>query len=230
MQIQVESLHIGDYMNNIINKDIQIANIEAKMASTGNMKFILTDSEKNKYYFFQKNKGVDCDVYMSFTGMGLKIGSSCYIGFTEEQKSFTNQKGENITYTDRFILGLREANGVPATSAPSQPQTPRSVANFAPQKESSDAFSRRLGVQGHINALLSNPNYYSPENPFDISLLIKEAIAIENEAEKQLNPSAFRQAVHAYAPKIIEPELPVIQQDEPLPEEPGEIDVSDIPF
>jgi hypothetical protein len=216
--------------NPVINKDIQIANIEAKMASTGNMKFILTDTEKNKYYFFQKNKGVDCDVYMSFTGMGLKIGDSCYIGFTEEQKSFTNQKGENITYTDRFILGLREANGIPATSAPSQPQTTRSVSNPAPQKEPSDTFSRRLGIQGHINALLSNPSYFDPNNAPTIALLVKEAIAIEDEAEKQLNPSAFRQAVQAYAPQIIEPELPVIQQDEPLPEEPGEIDVSDIPF
>ncbi len=90
-------------MNNIINKDIQVGNIEAKMASTGNMKYVITDSEKNKYYFYQKNKGQDCDVYLSFTGMSLKIGDACNIGFTEEQKSFTNQKGENVNYTDRFI-------------------------------------------------------------------------------------------------------------------------------
>ncbi len=92
-------------MNNIINKDIQVGNIEAKMASTGNMKYVMTDSEKNKYYFYQKNKGQDCDVYLSFTGMSLKIGDTCSIGFTEEQKSFMNQKGEDVNYTDRFILG-----------------------------------------------------------------------------------------------------------------------------
>jgi hypothetical protein len=218
-------------MNNIINKDIQVASVEAKMASTGNMKFIITDTEKNKYYFFQKNKGVDCDVYMSFTGMGLKQGDVCHIGFTEEAKSFQNQKGETINYTDRFIVGLREANGAPARSAMPQPKTLVSAANLTSQKESGDAFSRRLGVQGHINALLSNPSYYDPNNAPTIALLVKEAIAIEDEAEKQLNPSAFRQAVQVRAPKVVEPELPVITQDDQPPIEAyneNEINVDDI--
>lgn len=230
-------------MNDIINKDIQVGNIEAKMASTGNMKYVITDSQKNKYYFFQKNKDkntgqpVDCDVYQSFTGMNLKIGDTCNIGFTEEAKSFTNQKGELINYTDRFILGLREANGAVPSSAPSQPQTPRTVANPAPQRESSDAFSRRLGIQGHINALLSNHEVVAGlvlSNEV-VKTVVQLAIQIEDEAEKQLNPSAFRQAIQAYAPQVVEPELPTIQVAPDIAEEArrmenGEIDVSDIPF
>lgn len=66
------------------------------------------------------------------------------------------------------------------------------------------------------NALLSNPSYYASDVSPDITALIREAIAIEDEAEKQLNPSALRQAVQRYAPKVILPEedLPVTQQDE----------------
>jgi len=47
---------------------------------------------------------------------------------------------------------------------------------------------------------------------------------IEQDAEKRFNPSKFRQAVQRTAPKVVEPELPVIQQDEDMP------DVEGIPF
>jgi len=99
--------------NKFQNTNIEVAEVEAKMASTGNMKYILTGTNKNKYYFYQKNKGVDCDVFQSFNNMGVKQGSMIAIGFTEEQKEFKNPKGEVIKYTDRFIGSMREASGVP---------------------------------------------------------------------------------------------------------------------
>jgi hypothetical protein len=40
--------------------------------------------------------------------------------------------------------------------------------------------------------------------------IVRLAIQIEDEAEKQLNPSAFRQTVKRVAPQVVE-ELPVIQ-------------------
>ena len=45
---------------------------------------------------------------------------------------------------------------------------------------------------------------------------MREAIASEDEAEKQLNPSALREAVPRHAPKVVLPDedLPVIQQEE----------------
>jgi hypothetical protein len=60
------------------------------------------------------------------------------------------------------------------------------------------------------------------ESGVSISDLVKEAIAIEDEAEKQLNPSPLRQAVQAHAPSVLDEDLPVIQQEENLGE--------DIPF
>jgi hypothetical protein len=53
---------------------------------------------------------------------------------------------------------------------------------------------------------------------------VKEAIAIEDEAEKQINPSKFRQAVQDKAPQVVEDELPVIQVEN------DGIDVESIPF
>ncbi len=54
-----------------------------------------------------------------------------------------------------------------------------------------------------------------------ISALIAEAIALEDEAEKQLDPSLLRQVVERHAPRVVLPEdkLLPIQRD----------DVSDIP-
>jgi hypothetical protein len=113
----------------VINKNIRVENIEAKMASTGNMKYILTDSDKNKYFFWQKNKGEDSNVFLSFTGMGVKKGDTIAIGYTEKDESFANREGKTINYTDRFILGLREANGVPASNPSSQTQSANGEAN-----------------------------------------------------------------------------------------------------
>ena len=58
--------------------------------------------------------------------------------------------------------------------------------------------------------------------PESITTIVKWAIQIEDEAEKQLNPSSFRQAVQRHAPQVAE-DLPVIQQEE-------DISVEDIPL
>ena len=81
-------------MSEFQNTNIQIIKVEAKMASTGNMKYILTAHNNKKYYFYQKNKGVDCDVFQVFNNMEVKQGSTIAIGFTEEAKTFTGKDGK----------------------------------------------------------------------------------------------------------------------------------------
>jgi hypothetical protein len=226
----------------VTNRTIQIENIEAKMASTGNMKYVLKDSEGNKYFFWQKNKGQDSEVFLSFTGMGLKKGDTCTIGYTEKDESFVNAKGETIHYKDRFILGLREASGPVTPPSPKPASQPRSEAPTRSQGHSDD-FSRRLGVQGHINALLSNPNAlasYPMVRDEEIAKIIELAMKIEDEAEKQLQgfqpagwpstdplkPITGKDKFRAAAG------LPVVEEGEPLPAEPGlsAEEVEDIPF
>jgi hypothetical protein len=215
VQIQVESLHERDYMNDIINKNIKVAGVEAKMASTGNMKFIITDTEKNKYYFYQKNKGVDCDVYMSFTGMGLKQGDTCNIGFTEEAKSFQNQKGETINYTDRFILGLREVNGAVPTPAPSQTKTSNTSDSGASQNPSDDQYWDKKAYKQCLWGKWLKDSVQLALNEPDWKDIVWDAFKeIGKDADKRFSPVA--QAVTRTNPNFFnEPELPVIQQDEP---------------
>jgi hypothetical protein len=75
-------------------------------------------------------------------------------------------------------------------------------------KQEKEAFGRRLGVQGHINALPSNPVVYTArEDGIDYLTLVHLALKIEDEAEKQLNPSAFRQQVQKVAPSVVAPDI-----------------------
>jgi hypothetical protein len=214
----------------IINKNIRVESLEAKMASTGNMKYIIKDEQGNKYFFWQKNKGEDSDVFLSFQGMAVKKGDTIAIGYTEKEDSFVNREGKTINYIDRFILGLREANGVPAASESQTAEKPRSEAPRALQSNSTDAFGRRLGIQGHINALLSNPNVLGGLEGLrneDIVGVVRIAILIEDEAEKQLNPSALRQAVQKHAPSVVAPDIQEMAEDM---ERESAIDVEDIDY
>ena len=208
-------------MNPVINRDIQVDTVSSKQASTGNMKWIITDTNKLKYFFWQNNKGEPSAAYLSFTGMGVKKGDVINIGFTESEESFVNKEKQTVNYTDRFILGLREGQG---QITPPPAQTGRGEAPNASQGASSDAFGRRLGIQGHINALLSNPNMVTgPADDFKkIETIVGLAIAIEDEAEKQLNPSKFRQAVEKHAPNVVIP-----PEDEPII---SDEDIANIPF
>ena len=67
------------------------------MSSTGNTKHILI-SGRDKYYFWQLHKGQPSPVYQSYTDMQsaglIKRGAVVAIGFTEEQESFVNIRGE----------------------------------------------------------------------------------------------------------------------------------------
>jgi len=167
-----------------------------------------------------RQDGSDSATYSQFKTMGLRAGSTVMIGYVVDEYE-TEINGFPKKVQSKKIINFREASSQPAQT--SQTTIPgRTEANRGVTAPSNDTFGRRLGVQGHINALLSNPNYYSPDSSVSISTLVKEAIAIEDEAEKQLNSSALRQAVQRHAPAVVE-DLPTIQVED-------EVDVSDIPF
>jgi hypothetical protein len=138
------------------------------------------------------------------------IGATVSIGFATK---------EGTPYTQRIIrnfdldIGNGVKNRVAQSPAPVQNSSVRSNSYVTePFTESGEDFNRRLGVQDHVNVLLSNPTVYDGSNKVDV--LIKLAIEIEDEVNKQLNPSKLRQAVQKHAPSVASPDLPVIQQDE----------------
>jgi len=176
----------------------------------------ILDERKNKWTIWKKDyDNPDQDSEAWSTLQNFKIGESFGVEYSEKPESFTNREGKTINFTRRTIFKI-----LPLVSHPTQISAPAKTSNtghsVASQGMSSDAFGRRLGIQGHINALLSNPNYYGADNGMAILDVVREAIAIEDEAEKQLNPSLLRQAVTRHAPKVVLPEeeLPVIQQDD----------------
>ncbi|MDQ3820050.1 MAG: hypothetical protein M3362_20565 [Acidobacteriota bacterium] len=203
--------------NDLIMKAITLSGEEKKVLSNGSTVVKIKDEKGLSYSFFMKKQ--DGTISKAYGGIqNFQLGDTVEIYFSEQEKSY-----EGKSYTLRSIAFFGEK-----VSPSAQAEKHRGEAPSVSQGGSNDAFGRRLGVQGHINSLLSNPEYYNHllvKGGLTIERIVNEAIAIEVEAEKQLNPSAFRQAVQAHAPKVVLPEeeLPTLQQGE-------DISVEDIPF
>lgn len=180
----------------ILNTTITIESVEQK----DSLIKLLAHDKKRYSFFTTKKDGTDTAVYAQFKTMGIKKDVSVHIGYVID--SYTDKTGQ-----------LREANKVinfrEATQTPSWRATPRTDAPVSPQRESGEAFGKRLAIHGFVNALLSNGA--------TIETVVKDLPALlrlEDEIEKVLNPSAFRKQVAALAPQIVEPDLPVIHQEE----------------
>lgn len=187
----------------ILNKTITISEVVMKQTTGGN-KYAIKDHEGRTFNFFTTKKdGTDTSVYAQFKNMELEVGSTVMIGYVEEE--FNNKDGKKVI--SKKIINFRETNGQPTQTA-SHGKSSTGEASTRSQSHSGDAFGHRLAVQGHINALLSNPSYYGTY-PVTIANLVKEAIAIEDEAEKQLNPSKFRQTVQQHASNVVDEDLPI---------------------
>jgi hypothetical protein len=199
---------------------IEIKSIDPKEYPS-NIDYVVKDQDSRIFhvYKFKKNTQTESTAYQQMVNMGLRSDLAKDIKVVVEiwYAEVPNAKGG----TSRYIASFRETMDQPTQTSVRTGTSPGEH-SVASQGGSTDAFGRRLGVQGHINALLSNPNYYAGgEDIVSIAEIVKEAIAIEDEAEKQLNPSRLRQAVQRHAPAVVE-ELPTIQVEE--------VDVEDIPF
>ena len=179
----------------ILNQTITIEEVidkGKKLSIKGN-----NGTRTNTYSIWKtKQDGTDSATYAQYKNMSLTVGSKVFIGYVIDEFD-ANIQGQAKRVRSNKIINFREPSLAPYPDS----QTVKASHSEAPthsQSHSSDAFGRRLGVQGHINALLSNPNYYGPEATVSITDLIREAIAIEDEAEKQLNPSQLRQAVQKH--------------------------------
>lgn len=175
----------------IYNKVITIESKEESKTSTGNTMVKLTDHTGDRFTFFKKKKDGNLSASAAqFRDMSLDEGSTVKIGYVIEMYADKN----GVNRESKKIINFQETNDTPSQT-PGPAESPRGEAPMRSQGTSSDAFGRRLGIQGHINALLSNPNYYSAETEATIPALIREAIEIENEAERQLNTSPAYQPI-----------------------------------
>lgn len=202
-------------MSDYLKKTITI-----KEASEDETKFYITDQDKIKYSGFKQWERANTQGYNDYKlgnhNEPFTVGDHAQLTYKETSKP--NKYGTMTTY--RNITGMLPSSP-PAVSQSETEKSSNLGHSGASQVHSSDAFGRRLGVQGHINALLSNPTIcdWNIDGPIVakefVPKVIRLAIQIEDEAEKQLNPSPLREAVTRHAPSVVD-ELPVIQVDEDL--------------
>src|SRR5215212_10123053 len=138
----------------IYNKVITIESKEESKTTNGNTMVKITDHTGEKFNYFKKKKdGSSSSVAEQFKNMSLDEGSTVRIGYVIE----TYQDKKGVTRESHKIINFQETNETPSQTTP-QTEKPRGEAPIASQapseRLSSDEFSRRLGVQGHVNALL----------------------------------------------------------------------------
>lgn len=202
----------------IYNKVITIESKEESKTTNGNTMVKITDHTGEKFSFFKKKKDGNLSaVAEQFRDMGLDEGSTARIGYVIE----TYQDKKGVTRESHKIINFQETNETPDQTAP-QAKTSNSESPVASERLSEAEFSRRLGVQGHVNALLSNPNMLSMKDDVVTTntSIVRLAIAIEDEINRQLNPSKLRQAVEKHAPQVAYPEEeefnPMVNNEPPI--------------
>lgn len=74
---------------------------------------LVLQSGKEKYNVWKKEfeQEVDSEAFMQYKAGNIGVGSTVEIEYSEKEKSFVGEKGENVKYTDRSIwrfLGVKE--------------------------------------------------------------------------------------------------------------------------
>jgi hypothetical protein len=183
----------------IYNKVITIESKEESKIANGNTMVKIIDHTGSKFAFFKKKKdGELSSPAAQFRDMGLDEGSTVKIGYVIE----TYEDKTGVTRESHKIINFQETNDSPSEESPSS-KTVRAEGHGAAGDESKAAFGRRLGIQGHINALLSNPNVYKEVS---IGVIVTTAIQIEDEAERQINGASplSEPKANEVAPDILE--------------------------
>jgi hypothetical protein len=214
--------------SDLIKKVIEITDIIEKRYETGKQAK-LKDTSNLTYNVYEKKQDGSTSAAWSALDK-VTIGDTIEIAYVEQEKEY---EGKPYTARTIRIINTDIGNGVKnhqSNNTTSSAQTPRNVANTGSQSKGNDAFGKRLAVHGFVNALIS-----SGTKPNDITgEIIVELTKLESRIDTILNPSAFRQAVQAHAPQVVEPELPTIQVADDIQEYANqiesEVNVDDIPF
>lgn len=108
---------------------ITIEGVETKATKTGNTKTVLICRE-GKFYFYRNTKTGVSKAQEQFNKYGFTIGNIVEAEVQTEDKTFTNPKGDEITYKDNWIKFFAEVENTPVVSnVPVQPESPSQV-NF----------------------------------------------------------------------------------------------------
>lgn len=183
-----------------IEKLITIKSIFDKQ---GEPKFTVYDTEGNRYTGFKTWEGSPTVEYSLLT-MG------------NHNEPFVKGQQALIQFVrNGQYMNLKGIYPAETTPKPGRVETPRNGQNYASSEVSGRNFEREAYEKCcsiWAAALLGNGKTVTPVELDGFHTLFQ---AIKASGEKHFNPSKLRQAVQAHAPKVTEPDLSVIQQDEP---------------
>jgi len=190
---------------------IEIKSIEPKQYPE-NTDYVLKDQVGRIFHVYKFKKGTQEEslAYKQMQTMELRVALSKDIPVKVEvwYAEVPNKHGG----TTRYIASFKEAGDNDLTPVQPQGSQTGESSNLghsgASGGPSNDAFGRRLALHGFVNGMLANGATVETITR-DLPALLK----LEDEIEKVLNPSSFRQQVSKLAPKVVMPDedLPSIQ-------------------
>lgn len=134
-------------MSDTINKTILVESIEDKG------KKIVLHHGKEKYGFWkQKQDGSETKAYSQFKSLRVEAGREYPIAVKEEEKSFVNEGGKEITFMERNVMffATKEAGEGYVTNAPKQEDRMEKMAEWAKGIE-----KRLSGLETLVTSLTS---------------------------------------------------------------------------
>ena len=155
----------------IHNKIITIAKIEQNAKTVR-----LVDQDGDKYTLWIKlsDGSRNTQAYDQFKIADIMVGSTVEISFNSENKTFVNEQQKAIKYTERSVVGFREANYQNAEKT-----APKREYQTTEPTESREDFGRRLAIHGMVNGMLA-----SGMKPQDIN--ITDLIRLEDKINEVL--------------------------------------------
>ena len=217
-QVQVILRSIRNYTDpqKILNKATTIQEVNTKSVRGGS-KYSLKEHEgRTLNLFTTKQDGQDTSAFAQFKNMGLKVGDT-----GNDWLRRRRIRGRRKKPISKKIINFRELTmDLPKLHLGKNRRGVRQIEAhrvILAMRSADDSESRVISMPYSVTPATSRRWTLA-----SIPSLVREAIAIEDGAEKQLNSS--RQVLSRHAPSVVE-DLPIAQQDE------GDSSLSeDIPF
>ncbi len=192
---------------NLQSTNITIAGINDK-----GLTLQILDSSKKKWTIWKNKKGTATSTD-AFEGLqNFKVGDTTGVSFTEIDKTFVNQKGETIPYTERTIYSF-----LPLVKEPAQISTPARNSQLRASGEATNGKGEEFWDKKAYKQCLWNFWLASDGRKRIPSILEPEEMDTVWQVFNQINQDADKRFSSGWdkAVKTFKEELPVIQQDEP---------------
>lgn len=140
-------------MSELILKTIHVDSIQ-----DSEKKVVLVDGKAKYNFWKKKTDGSETKAYSQFQAMHVSSGNDYPIAYKEEERSFTNEAGKDITFKDRSVMyfATQEAGkGQVPHDVPVQPENPVEVKNDAKNDPLQTDLQRRVAALelSRVNAI-----------------------------------------------------------------------------